>query len=104
MAAANASPRAQRRAIMESTLVEMSGFYLAVDCLPPGCRGERTFAVAELPTFYGKDLTIGVLLRRLRCQDGCGGHVGAAWLDTGPISNLRYRLRRTALLGPEVRE
>jgi hypothetical protein len=52
MAAANASARGQRAAIIASPLHELTGFYLAVDCLAPRCNGERTFAVAELATFY----------------------------------------------------
>ena len=35
MAAANASARGQRAAIMASPLREMTGFCLAVDCLAP---------------------------------------------------------------------
>jgi hypothetical protein len=48
-AAANASARGQRAAILASPLHELTGFYLAVDCLTPGCNGERTFAIAEPP-------------------------------------------------------
>jgi hypothetical protein len=81
MAAANASARGQRAAILASPLHELTGFYLAVDCLAPRCNGERTFAVAELATFYGRDSTVGQVLRRMRCSGACGGRVGAAWLD-----------------------
>jgi len=35
MAAANASARAQRSAILASPLHELTGFYLEVDCLAP---------------------------------------------------------------------
>ena len=48
--------------------------------------------------------TVGEVLRRMRCADGCGGRVGAAWLTTGPVLNMRVRPRRVALLGPEARE
>jgi hypothetical protein len=51
MAAANASARGQRSAILASPLHELSGFYLAVNCLAPCCKGERTFAIAELASF-----------------------------------------------------
>jgi hypothetical protein len=51
--------RGQRAAILASPLHELTGFYLAVDCLAPRCNGERTFAVAELATFYGRDSTVG---------------------------------------------
>jgi hypothetical protein len=73
MAAANASARGQRAAILASPLHELTGFYLAVDCRTPGCNGERTFAIAELASFYGRDSTVGqVLLRRMRCSRACG--------------------------------
>jgi hypothetical protein len=104
MAAANASARGQRAAILASPLHELTGFYLAVDCLTSGCAAERTFAVAELASFYGAQRTVGEVLRRMRCSSGCGGRVGAAWLITGPILNARVRPRRVALLGPEARK
>jgi hypothetical protein len=104
MAAANASARGQRAAILASPLHELAGFYLAVDCLTPGCSGERSFAIAELSSFYGREWSIGQVLRRMRCAGGCKGRVGAAWLETGPILNARVRPRRVPLLGPEARE
>ena len=104
MAAANASARGQRVAILSSPLHELTGFFLAVDCLTPGCGGERTFAVAELAAFYGGGTTVGHVLRRMRCSGGCGGRVAAAWLETGPIMNRRVRPRRVPLTGPEARE
>jgi hypothetical protein len=104
MAAANASPRAQRSALLRSSLAELTGFCLAVNCLSPGCRGERTFTMADLGRFYGPKLTVGQVLRRMRCSAGCDGPVVAAWLSTGPELNARVRPRRTALLGPEVRD
>ena len=72
MAAANASARGQRAAILASRLHELTGFYLSVDCLAAGCRGERSFAVADLASFYGRDYTVGQVLRRMRCSGGCG--------------------------------
>jgi len=104
MAAANASARGQRAAILASPLHELTGFYLAVDCLASGCGRGRTFAVAELASFYGAQRTVGEVLRRVRCSNGCGGRVGAAWLVTGPILGTRVRPRRVPLLGPEARE
>ena len=103
MAAANASARGQRAAILASLLHELTGFYHAVDCLASGCGGERTFALAELASFYGRDRTVGEVLRRMQCSGACGGRVGAAWLVTGPVLNMRVRPRRVALLGPEAR-
>jgi hypothetical protein len=103
MAAANASARGQRVAILASPLHGLTGFLLAVDCLTPGCNGERSFAVAELASFYGQDCTVGQVLRRMRCSGACGGRVGAAWLLTGPILNARVRRRRVPRRGSEAR-
>jgi hypothetical protein len=100
----NASARGQRAASLASPLHELTGFYLAVDCLAPRCNGERTFAVAEPATFYGRASTVGQVLRRMRCSGPCSGRVGATWLVTGPILNARVRPRRVPLLGPEARE
>ena len=104
MAAANASARGQRVAILASPLTELTGFCLAVDCLTPGCAGERTFALTELASFYGEQTTVAEVLRRMRCSGACGGRVGAAWLATGPVLNMRVRPRRMPLWGPEARE
>src|ERR1700722_20237333 len=102
MAAANASARGQRAAILASPLHELTAFYLSVDCRSARCGGERQFAVAELASFY-QGSTIGQVLRRMRCSGGCGGRVLAAWLETGPILSTRVRPRRVPLLGPEAR-
>jgi hypothetical protein len=104
MAAANASAREQRVAILANSLHELTDFYLAVDCLAPRCNGERSFAEAELATFYGRDTTVGQVLRRMRCSGASGGRVGAARLVTGPILNARVRPRRVPLWGSEARE
>jgi hypothetical protein len=48
MAAAYASARGQRVAILASPLSELTGFCLVVDCLTRGCSGERTFAITDL--------------------------------------------------------
>jgi hypothetical protein len=77
----SADTRGQRAAILASPLQELTGFLLAVDCLAPGCAGERRFAVAELASFYGAASTV-----------------------TGPVLNARVRPRRVPLLGPEARE
>src|SRR3984957_12349767 len=103
MAAANASPRAQRSAVLASPLHELTGFCLEVDCLAEGCRRDRMFALSELASFYGRDLTVGEVLRRMRCSGGCGWRVVAGWLVTGPVMNMRVRPRRVALLGAEAR-
>ena len=62
MAAANASAREQRAAILASPLSEPSGFGLAVDCGSPECRRDRTFAIAELAAFYGPDRKVRDML------------------------------------------
>ena len=77
------SARGQRVAILASPLHELTGFCLAVEA--PGCGEERSFAVSELASFYGRDRTVRDVLRRMRCSGGCGGRVGAAWLVTGPV-------------------
>ena len=64
---ANASARGQRTANLASSLHELTGFYFAVDCLVPHCKGERTFAIAEPESFYGRQITVGEVLRRMRC-------------------------------------
>ena len=77
MVAANASARGQRVAILASPLHELTDFYITVDCLAPGCNGERSFAIAELASFYGRDTAVGQVFRRMRCSSGCGGRVSA---------------------------
>ena len=102
MAAANASARGQRTAILSSPLRESTGFCLAVDCLTPGCRGERVYSVTALAACYSGKQTVRSVMRLMRCA-GCGKPVGAAWLVTGPTLNERVRPRRVALLGAEAR-
>ena len=75
MAAANASARGQRAAILASPLHQLTGFYLTVDCRSTSCGGERTFAISDLAVFY-KDRTVGEVLRMMRCSRGCGA---ACW-------------------------
>jgi hypothetical protein len=104
MAAANASARGQRAAIVASTLAELGGFCLAVDCVAPECGGERSYAVAALASFYGPGRTVGAVLRRMRCAGGCGGRVAPAWLVTGPVLDSRVRPRRVPLRRPEARK
>ena len=83
MAAAKASARGQRAAILASPLHELTGFCLAVDCLAAGCRGERAYAVTELASFYGRD--IGLLAKYYAV---CGYPVRAAGVE-GPRGSLR---------------
>jgi hypothetical protein len=104
MAAANASARGQRAAILTTPLRDLTGFDLAVDCGTPGCRGERTYTMADLARSYGGQRTVGDVLRRMRCGHGCGAPVASAWLATGPVLNARVKPRGVALRGPEARE
>jgi hypothetical protein len=39
----------------------------------------------------GRRRTVAEVLRRMRCSDGCGGRVTAAWLVTRPILDTRVR-------------
>ena len=104
MAAANASPRGQRHAILASPLAELTGFVLSVGFYGPGCGGERSYALTALAACYAPTMTVSEVLRQMRCGQDCGGRPQAAWLATGPVLNQRVRPRRVALLGPEARE
>jgi hypothetical protein len=104
MAAANASARGQRHAIMTSPLRELTGFSLTVDCRGAQCGGERSYAITTLGACYGDRATVADVLRQMRCARGCGGRPQSAWLVTGPTLNERVRPRRVPLLGPEARE
>jgi hypothetical protein len=88
--------------VLESPLVEFTGWNLAVDCGAPQCRRDRLYNMEELAGTIGRQTTIGVLLRRLRCRD-CGGRPSAVFLQTGPEMAARGRARRVALTGPEER-
>ena len=94
--AANASIRAQRRAVLESPLRDFEAWLIAVDCGAPGCRRDRVYALAELAGFYGGTVTVGTVLRRLRCQE-CSGKVTAATIQSG-FQTGRHRQRALALL------
>ena len=94
--AANASIRAQRRAVLESPLRDFEAWLVAVDCGAPGCRRDRVYALAELVGLYGGAVTIGAMLRRLRCQE-CGGKVTTATIQSG-LQIGRHRPRALVLL------
>jgi hypothetical protein len=80
MAAANASARGQRHAIMASPLNELTGFELAVDCRGAGCGGERSYSITALAACYGKRWTVADVLRQMRCARGCSGRpLVAGW-------------------------
>jgi hypothetical protein len=81
--------------------LELGGFLLTVDCLGRGCSRARSFAISELANFYGRDSTVGQVLRRMRCSGACGGPVAAAWLDSecacqaapGAAAGGRFKIR-----------
>lgn len=54
MAAANASPCGQRRAVLSSLATEFVGWRLAIDCGGQACGGERAYTVAALVALYGQ--------------------------------------------------
>ena len=94
--AANASIRAQRRAVLESPLRDFEAWLVAVDCGGPDCRRDRVYTLAELVGLYGGAVTIGAMLRRFRCQE-CGGKVTAATIQSG-LQTGRHRPRALVLL------
>lgn len=53
----------------------------------------------SLAALLGRDITIGAVLRRLRCRM-CGTKPKVVVIETGPEVNARGRLRRATLLGP----
>ena len=64
MAAANASARGQRVAILASPLHQLTGFYLAVDCRSTSCDGERSLlriGVARLCPILLRSLLDGLI-------------------------------------------
>jgi hypothetical protein len=99
-----ASARGQRVAILASPLHELTGFYLAVDCLAPGAMASAALPWRSWRASTAVTARSGRWLRRMRCSGACGGRVGAAWLVIGPILDTRVRPRRVPLRGPEARE
>jgi hypothetical protein len=67
-------------------------------------RWRTHLTVAALTACYSASMTVGDVLRRMRCARGCGARAMAAWLVTGPTLNQQVRPRRVALIGPEARE
>ena len=100
MAAANASPRAQRLAVLGSPVAEFVGWRLAIDCGTADFGGERAYAVAALVATHKGARTIGQLVQRLRCHR-CGRTPLSVYLEIGPEMATRARFRRVALIGPD---
>ena len=67
MAAANASARGQRVAILASRLTEFSGYYVAVDCQSGGMRRRADVRRVGPGEFY-RGQTVGHVLQRMRCN------------------------------------
>jgi len=93
-----------RVAILVSPLHELTGFCLAVDCLAHRCSGERTFAIADLASFYGRESTVGEVLSPHALLEGLWRARRSSMAGDGPILNARTKPRRVPLLGPEARE
>jgi hypothetical protein len=78
---------------MSRSQAELPGFLLAVDCLAPGCNGERSFAVAELARFLRPGLHGGI-----RAAPACAAPapVAAVWArpDWSPGRSSNTRVRR----------
>ena len=94
--AANASIRAQRHAVLESPLRDLEAWMIAVDCGAPACRRDRVYALADLAQLYGGTVTIGAMLRRLRCQER-SGKVTTKTIQSG-LQAGRHRPRALVLL------
>jgi hypothetical protein len=90
--------------LLESPLHELTGINLAVDCMAPGCRRDRTYASVTSRGPSARTAPWAIAAPDALSADGCGGRVATAWLETGADLNERIRLRRVALRGPEARE
>jgi hypothetical protein len=51
--------------LLESPLHELTGINLAVDCMAPRCRRDRTYAIGDLARPFGPNCTVG------DCCAGC---------------------------------
>jgi hypothetical protein len=100
VAAANASPRGQRHAVLASPAADFIGWRLAIDCGGRACGGERAYAVAALMALHGQPPTMSRMVQRLKCHI-CRRAPMTVYLETGPELTARGRLRRVALLGPD---
>ena len=95
---ANASARGQRRAVLESSVADLSGWLLIVDCGSSQCRRDRAYDLSQLAGTVGPQITVGALLRRLRCHE-CGQRPRSVFIETGPEMAARGHARRLALTG-----
>jgi hypothetical protein len=68
--ASGTSARDWWAAILVSPLSELTGFNFAVDCLAADRGGERTFAVADLASFYGRNRAVGSPVAAVRAPRG----------------------------------
>jgi hypothetical protein len=83
----------------------MTDLHLAVDCIASGCNGERTFAIAELASFHGRDATVGAGATPPRAAQRpvAAAETRPGWIRTRS-SMLGYDPRRAPLPGPDARE
>jgi hypothetical protein len=54
-----------------------------VECGGAKCGGERPYALTALAACYAPSITVGGVLRQMRCARGYGGRLQAAWPATG---------------------
>jgi hypothetical protein len=99
---ANATVRGARHAVLESPLGDFAGWRLAVDCGTSDCRRDRAYDLGELARVLGSRITMGAVLRQLRCQT-CGARPDSVFLEAGDEMQARGHARRVALTGPEER-
>ncbi len=66
--AANATERQQRAEALRLQLSSLQHAFIDMDCGTEGCRGQRRYSLRELGGFYGANLSLAGLLRRMRCQ------------------------------------
>jgi hypothetical protein len=76
--------------VLSQTLRELAGFLLAVDCGQPGCPRDRAYDLSNLAGFYGCSMTVGEVIRRLRCRE-CGGRADKVTLKSNPALRGRER-------------
>ena len=73
-----------------------------MDCGSPGCQRARRYAVSNLAGFYGRDVLLSTVVRRLRCQECGGAPVSVVLLH--PIGLRKPVMVRVPLEGPEAKD
>ena len=103
MATANGLPAASRLPALASPLHELTGFYLAADCLTPDCRVNGLRRGRACPNSTG-----GSALSATSCA-ACGTRAAAracrgSMVDNWPDPQRTGPPRRVLPLGPQARE